>query len=34
MGFYDEWKKRRAAEDDQIAAKEAQAEHERDLLRL
>lgn len=34
MSFYDEWKKRRAAEDDQIAAKEAQAEHERDLLRL
>ncbi len=34
MSFYGEWKKRRAAEDDQIAAKEAQAEHERDLLRL
>ena len=34
MSFYDEWKRRRAAEDDQIAAKEAQAEHERDLLRL
>ena len=34
MSFYDEWKRRRAAEDDQIAAKEAQSEHERDLLRL
>ncbi|MBQ6009238.1 MAG: DUF2135 domain-containing protein [Kiritimatiellae bacterium] len=34
MSFHDEWVKRRAAEDDQIAAKEAQAEHERDLLRL
>ena len=34
MSFYGEWKRRRAAEDDQIAAKEAQAEHERDLLRL
>ena len=34
MSFYSEWKRRRAAEDDQIAAKEAQAEHERDLLRL
>ncbi len=34
MSFYGEWKKRRAAEDDQIAAKEAQTEHERDLLRL
>ena len=34
MSFHDEWVKRRASEDDQIAAKEAQAEHERDLLRL
>jgi len=34
MSFYDEWVRRRAAEDDQIAAKEKQAEHERDLLRL
>ena len=34
MSFHDEWVKRRAAADDQIAAKEAQAEHERDLLRL
>ncbi len=34
MSFHGEWKRRRAAEDDQIAAKEAQAEHERDLLRL
>ncbi len=34
MSFHGEWVKRRAAEDDQIAAKEAQAEHERDLLRL
>ena len=34
MSFHDEWVRRRAAEDDQIAAKEKQAEHERDLLRL
>ncbi|MBR0067575.1 MAG: DUF2135 domain-containing protein [Kiritimatiellae bacterium] len=34
MSFYDEWVRHRAAEDDQIAAKEKQAEHERDLLRL
>ena len=34
MSFHDEWVRRRAAEDDQIAAKERQAEHERDLLRL
>ena len=34
MSFHDEWVRRRAAEDDQIAAKEAQSEHERDLLRL
>ena len=34
MSFHDEWVRRRAAEDDQIAKKEADAEHERDLLRL
>ena len=34
MSFHDEWVRRRAAEDDQIARKEADAEHERDLLRL
>ena len=34
MSFHDEWVRRHAAEDDQIAKKEANAEHERDLLRL
>ena len=34
MSFHDEWVRRRAAEDDQISKKEADAEHERDLLRL
>ena len=34
MSFHDEWARRRAAEDDQIARKEADAEHERDLLGL
>ena len=34
MSFHNEWVRRRAAEDDQIAKKEADAEHERDLLRL
>ena len=34
MSFHDEWKKRRAAEDDAIAAKKEQAEHEKDLLSL
>jgi tetratricopeptide (TPR) repeat protein len=34
MGFHDEWVKRRASEDDQIARREADAEHERELLRL
>ena len=34
MSFHDEWVRRRTAEDDQIAKKEADAEHERDLLRL
>ena len=34
MPFHDEWVKRRAAEDDEIAKKEADAVHERDLLAL
>lgn len=34
LGFHDEWVRRRAAEDDAIAAKKAQAEHEKDLLAL
>ena len=34
LSFHDEWVRRRAAEDDQIAKKEAQADHERELLRL
>ncbi len=34
LRFHDEWVRRRAAEDDQIAKREAQAEHERELLRL
>jgi len=34
MSFHDEWVRRRAAEDDQIASKEADAEHERALLGL
>ena len=32
MSFHDEWVRRRAAEDDPIAAKKAKADHERDLL--
>ena len=34
MAFHDEWVRRRAAQDDQIALREADAEHERDLLKL
>ena len=34
LHFHDEWVRRMAATDDQIAIKEAQAEHERELLRL
>lgn len=34
MSFHDEWMKRRAAEDDPIAAKKAKAEHESRLLGL
>ncbi len=34
MGFHAEWTRRRAAEDDAIAAKKARAEHERRLLAL
>ena len=34
MSFHDEWVRRRAAEDDQIASRAEQAEHERDLLQL
>ncbi len=34
MSFHAEWVRRRAAEDDQIAKKEADARHERDLLGL
>lgn len=33
MSFYGEWKKRRAAQDDPIAAKKAKADHEANLLR-
>ena len=33
MSFHSEWKKRRAAEDDPIAAKKAKADHEANLLR-
>ena len=33
MGFYEEWKKWRAAEDDPIAAERAKAEHRQELLR-
>lgn len=33
MSFHDEWVRRRAAEDDPIAAKKAKADHERELLR-
>lgn len=33
MSFYNEWKKRRAADDDPIAAKRAKTEHEQKLLR-
>ena len=34
MGFYDDWKKWRAAEDDPIAAEKAKSEHRASLLRF
>ena len=34
MGFYDDWKKWRASEDDQIAAEKAKSEHRASLLRF
>ena len=34
MSFHDEWARRRAADDDPIAAKKAKADHERELLGL